>query len=573
MKIKIKILFLFTVLLSIPTLLFSQTPELDWLIPMGTVGRESGNSIVTDVEGNVYTVGYFENTIDFDPGEDTYNLTSAGFFDIFIQKLNSKGEFLWAKRIGSATGDEANDITIDTSGNLYITGMFAETVDFDPGEGTFNLTTGTGTPYTQNIFVLKLDADGNFIWAKHMVGDRFSRANSITTDTNDNILMTGGFSGTVDFDPGESTVNLTSFGGDDIFILKLDSNGNLIWVKQMGGASTAIGYSIATDANDNVFTTGYFWETVDFDPGEGTVNLTSKGDSDIFVQKLNADGNLLWVKQMGSETADRGNALTVDLDGNVYITGSFSDTADFDPGAGTTNLTSAGASDIFIQKLDTNGDLLWVKQIGGPRPDMGNSVKTDDSGNVYILGNFGETVDFDPGEGITNLTGDLNDMFILKLRSDGDFMWAKHSYGGRAYWTRAKSIAIDNSDIIYCTGDFEGRVDFNPSGSEYLLTAEGYWDIFILKFSTPSLDLVENSLLDNFIVHPNPTKGKFSIEFSTLQTSVNVKLYTLSGQLLMEKRFQHLKNLPFEIQQADGIYLLELKDGQGRKATVKLVKN
>src|SRR5690606_20556870 len=142
------------------------------------------------------------------------------------------------------------------------------------------------------------------------------------------------------------------------------------------------------------------YDSVDFDPGEGTVNLTSRG-WDIFVQKLDADGNLLWVKQMGSETADGGNALTVGLDGNVYITGSFSGTVDFDPGAGTTNLTSAGASDIFIQKLDTNGDLLWVKQIGGPRPDMGNSVKTDDSGNVYILGNFGETVDFDPGEGIT----------------------------------------------------------------------------------------------------------------------------------------------------------------------------
>lgn len=568
---KIKILFLFTVLLSIPTLLLCQTPELDWIIPLGTVGRESGNSLVTDAGGNVYTVGYFENTIDFDPGEATYNLTSAGFFDIFIQKLNSKGEFLWAKRIGSTTLDEANGITIDGAGNLYITGHFDQTVDFDPGEGVFNLTTGSGVKYRPNIFVLKLDADGNFIWAKSMVGDQDSSAFSITTDSKDNILVTGEFSGTVDFDPGVGSVNLTALRSD-VFILKLDVNGNFIWVKQMVGETNAYGSSIATDANDHIYTTGYFYDSVDFDPGEGTVNLTSRG-WDIFVQKLDADGNLLWVKQMGSETADGGNALTVGLDGNVYITGSFSGTVDFDPGAGTTNLTSAGASDIFIQKLDTNGDLLWVKQIGGPRPDMGNSVKTDDSGNVYILGNFGETVDFDPGEGITNLTGDLNDMFILKLQSDGNFIWAKHSYGGRAYWTRAKSIAIDNNDVIYCTGDFEGRVDFNPSGSEYLLIAEGYWDIFILKFSIPSLNLVENSLLDNFIVHPNPTKGKFSIEFNTIQTSMDVRLFTLSGQLLMEKRFQHLKNLPLEIQQADGIYLLELKDGQGRKATVKLVKN
>lgn len=573
MKVKINLLFVFTALLSIPSLVFSQTPELDWLISMGTVGRESGNSIVTDTEGNVYTVGYFENTIDFDPGEDTFDLTSVGFFDIFIQKLSPNGQLLWAKRIGSATADEATGITIDASGNLYITGVFAQTVDFDPGEGTYNLTTGTGGPYLQNIFVLKLDADGNFIWAKPMIGDRTSRAYSITTDANGNVLVTGGFSNTVDFDPGEGVANLTAVNGEDIFILKLDSNGNLIWVKQMIGNSIASGLSIATDTNNNIYTTGFFYDTVDFDPGEGTANLTSLGLNDIFIQKLDSNGNLLWVKQMGSEGMNQGNSLTVDLEDNLYITGSFNGAVDFDPDTGTSNFTSAGRSDGFIQKLNPNGNLIWVKQIGGPSEDMGNSVKTDDTGNVYILGNFGGTVDFDPGEDITNLTGDSNDMFILKLQSDGSFVWAKHTYGGRVSWTRAKSIAIDNNDNIYSTGDFEGIINFNPLGSEYVITAKSYWDIFIQKLSPPSLDLIENSLLDKFIVHPNPTKGKFSVEFSTIQTSMDIRLFTLSGQLLMEKQFQNIKNLPLEIQHPDGIYLLELQDGQGRKTTVKLVKN
>ncbi len=375
MKPNNNLLFAFATLLLMPAFIFSQTLELDWVISMGSEGRETGNSIITDVEGNVYTVGYFENTIDFDPGEDTFNLTSAGFFDIFIQKLNPSGQLLWAKRIGSGARDEANGITFDGSGNLYITGTFSDTVDFDPGEGTYNLTTGTEVPQITNIFVLKLDADGNFIWARPMMGDRFSGGYAITTDTNDNVLVTGLFSGTVDFDPGESTVNLTSFGEDDIFILKLDGSGNFIWVKQMGGVSYGLGNSIATDTNDNVYTTGYFYGTIDFDPGTETANLTSMGSSDIFILKLAANGNLAWVKQMGGEGQNQGYSLTLDLDNNLYITGAFNKTCNFDPDTGTINLTSAGSGDIFIQKLDFNGDLLWVKQLGGPGVDMGNSIK------------------------------------------------------------------------------------------------------------------------------------------------------------------------------------------------------
>lgn len=573
MKVKNNLLFVFAALLSIPSLLFSQSHELDWVVHQGGQGRESGSSIVTDAEGNIYATGYFENTVDFDPGEDTFNLTSEGYFDIFIQKLNSNGQLLWVKSIGSGSRDQGTGITLDSSGNLYITGAFSETVDFDPGEATYNLTTGSGAPYKENIFVLKLDPDGNFIWAKHMAGDSYSTAFSLNTDSNDNVLITGGFSSTVDFDPGEGTVNLTADNGENIFILKLDVNGNFIWVKQMVGDS-ARGLSIATDTNDNVYTTGLFYETVDFDPGQGTANLTSRGWYDIFVQKLDTNGDLLWVNHMGAETADQGNSLTVDLDGNVYVTGEFSDTVDFDPGAGTKNLTSADLSDIFIQKLDTNGNLLWVKQIGGTHYDNGNAIKTDASGNIYILGNFNGTVDFDPGEGVTNLKGQNFDMFLLKLKSDGSFSWAKNSFGSFTSDSSANGIAIDNNDNIYTIGAFTGEVDFNPLGDAYVLRSQNlYGDIFIQKLRPSSLDLVDNTLLDKFIVHPNPTKGKFSVEFNTIQTAMDVRLFTLSGQLLMEKRFQNIKNMPLEIQHPDGIYLLELKDDQGRKTTVKLVKN
>ncbi len=188
--------------------------------------------------------------------------------------------------------------------------------------------------------------------------------------------------GTVDFDPGVGTANLTSIGSHDNFIQKLDTNGNLLWVKQMGGTGYTYVSSITTDANGNVYTVGAFEATVDFDPGIGTFNLTSVGWSDIFIQKLDANGNLLWVKQIEDTNEHYGLSITTDAIGNLYTTGMFSDTVDFDPGANIFNLTSVGNHDIFIQKLDANGNLLWVKQMGGTGHDFGNSITVDANENV-----------------------------------------------------------------------------------------------------------------------------------------------------------------------------------------------
>jgi len=197
---------------------------------------------------------------------------------------------------------------------------------------------------------------------------------SIAVDGSGNVYTTGYFQGTADFDPSAGIFNMTSAGGTDIVVSKLDLLGNFVWAKQMGGALNDRGYSIAVDGSGNVYTTGYFQDTVDFDPGPGTFNMTSAGLEDIFVSKLDLLGDFVWTKQMGGTSDDNSNSIAVDGSGNVYTTGRFFGTADFNPGAGIFMLTSAGNWDIFISKLDLLGNFVWAKQMGGISLDKGTSI-------------------------------------------------------------------------------------------------------------------------------------------------------------------------------------------------------
>ena len=391
-----------------------------------------GESVTTDASGNVYTTGFFEGTVDFDPGPDTLNLTSNGAVDIFIQKLDPNGNLLWAVSMGGTNVGTGTSITTDAIGNVYTAGWFEGTADFDPGSDTLNL---TSAGYS-DIFIQKLDPNGNFIWAKSMGGTSYDYPDEITTDALGNVYTTGGFVGTVDFDPDSSVLNLPSLGSNDIFIQKLDPNGNLVWARTMGGAWPDLGNSITIDALGNVYSTGEFGLTVDFDPGPDTLNLTSNGADDIFIQKLDPNGNFIWARSMGGADYDRGLSITTDAIGNVYTTGYFKYTVDFDPGSDTLNLTSAGAHDIFIQKLDANGNLIWARSIGGTNTDLGVGIITDAIGNVYATGYFEGTVDFDPGSDTLNLTSaGLYDIFIQKLDPNGNLLWASSMGGLMLTWS------------------------------------------------------------------------------------------------------------------------------------------
>ncbi len=375
-------------------------------------------SVTSDDSGNLYITGYFRGSVDFDPGPGTFLLTeTAGTDDVFILKLDSNGDFIWAKRIGGAFEEEATSIAVDVSGNVYATGLFNATVDFDPGAGVFNL---ASTLYA-DIFVLKLDASGNFVWARSVDGTYNSMGNSIGVDASGNVYTTGMFGGTADFDPGAGTFNLIAPGASvtqsDAFILKLDASGNFVWAVNFGDTGNEVGYSLAVNPSGDVYTMGIFQTTVDFDPGAGIANLTSSNSRNIFISKLNASGNFVWAKSIRGTGNQVPYSIKLDPSDNLYMTGTFSVTADLDPGAAVANLTADafGGNDIFISKWDVGGNYVWAKSVGGSLDDEARSIAVDPSGDVYVSGFFTGLADFDPGAGVFNLSGSFQDVFILKL--------------------------------------------------------------------------------------------------------------------------------------------------------------
>jgi hypothetical protein len=379
-----------------------------WAKRIGGTNSDDVTSITVDLIGNTYLTGAFTGTVDFDPGLGVYNLTGIGQADIFICKLDSMGNFVWAKSM-EGTGI-AYSISLDGKGYVFTCGYYSNTVDFDPGVGVFNLT-NSGT------FISKLDTSGTFVWVKGIGGS--TTGYSVGVDTLGDVYVTGRFKNTVDFDPNVGVVNLTAPGNYyNTFVFKMDPTGSLLWAKLLGADYS---YALAVDVAGNVYTTGNFGGTTDFDPGAGIYNLTA-GYIDIFVSKLDASGNFLWAKNMGRSDPDVGKSIAVDASGNVYTTGNFIRTTDFDPGVGFYNLTASGNDDIFISKLNSSGTFVWAVKIGGDTldylnsSDMGLSVAVDASENVYVTGWFNTSGDFDPGLGTFTLTSNGNkDVFVVKL--------------------------------------------------------------------------------------------------------------------------------------------------------------
>ncbi|BDS10517.1 DUF7619 domain-containing protein [Aureispira anguillae] len=481
MKLNLKSLAFFFLFFS-SIHLFSQSLNLEWAYAPQSVGWDEASEIVQDSAGFIYVTGYFGQTTDFDPSAGTAILNSnVGTDDLFVLKLDPFGNLVWAKgtNVPSLVDVRGEGLAIDDAGNIYVTGYFDGTVDFDPGPAVNNLTSNGGT----DIFVLKLDNDGVFQWAHSFGDYSEDEGVAITTDPMGNVCVTGFFKFTVDFDPGSGINNLTALNREVFVLKLDAAGNLVWAKSLEGTTSSDEGRDIKTDANGNIYMTGYFSGNLGIDPGVGSSFLYSQGNWDVFIVKWTAAGNLVWGRSIGGPMDDSGWSLDVDAGGNVYTTGYFEGTCNFDLWGTNTMETAVGNSDIFIQKLDSNGWFQWVKPFGSAAYDWGQRVEVDNHGDVYITGFFVDSIDFDPGPGVHQLRANgAADAFIQKLTNNGDFLWAT-SFGGTHQERCRGLLVDKITNDVYTAGKINGVVDFDPSSGVYNLGTNGWNSMFVYKMS------------------------------------------------------------------------------------------
>ncbi len=564
-------------LLTASTISSSQVPTLQWVRQTGSGLNDYATSMAVDAAGNVYTTGYFNGTVDFNPGIGVYNLSDIGYNTCFLSKTDASGNFVWANIVTQESNFTTPVLTIDNIGNVYVTGGFIGTTDFDPGADS-TILTSVGSP---NVYIAKYSGEGKLRWAKNiggnsMGGNSACNGTGIAIDGDGNVITTGKFAyGTTDFDPGQGVNNLTAEQAD-YFVSKLDSAGNFVWAKQilnLSGLSEGATCKISIDAAGNIYLGGTFTTKADFDPGSGVhIEKTEQGGPNIFICKLTASGEFTWVRNIGSYYQDLGYAIKVDASGNVYVTGSFRDNPDFDPDSTEQILYSSGMQDIFVLKLDSNGKYQWAKKMGGSQSDAGYSLEVDRNGNVYTAGLFIGIADFDPGSGVHAMTASGNsdyisitgasDIFISKLDPNGNYLWARQLGNSRSV-----SIGIDATDALYVAGTISGVGDFDPGVGQRYLSSEGEADIFILKLREVSVGVNEEGIADGLTLYPSPINGAATVQFGKTITTGTLRVLNILGQTIIERTELSGESCTIDLyNQASGMYIVELtSEGEVRR--------
>ncbi|MBL4656405.1 MAG: T9SS type A sorting domain-containing protein [Flavobacteriales bacterium] len=458
----------------------SAAQALDWAVDFNISGQLSPKyEISLDVYENVYVIGDFSDTLFYDTDTNSNYLVSSGS-DFFVAKYDSSGNNVWAFNIGeTGFNSDGNNIVVNPDGSFYITGSFYGTIDFDHGTGTAILSSNGNS----DVFLAKYDSGGNYIWATSFGGNTNDQGSGLTTDSAGNVFVSGRMSGASDFDPGVGTTVLNSNGSYDFFLAKFSSLGDFHWAFNIGGPDVDLCKAIASDGF-NVYLTGYIRDSADFDPSASTAMLTTTGGYDIFLAKYDSSGNYLWAFNIGGTAVefDIGNGLVADKYGHIYMTGSFQNSADFDPGPGMASLTTIGGNDGFLAKYDGMGNYVWAFNYGSTMNAGGSDIGLDASNYIYLLGDFEGLADFDPDTvGAYLLSNGQFDICLAKYDTSGQLVRAFNL--GDANQNSAKYLEVLSGGTVYFTGSYSNKIDLDPEiDTVFLIPSSSSHDVFLTRF-------------------------------------------------------------------------------------------
>lgn len=529
---------LLIVILFIYCSIYAQSTDWSWSKGAGGISNEYTKSLATDPADNLIAVGYFGSTsISF--GSIKLNNISQNNDDIFISKHDPSGNVLWARSEGGRESDAALAVSTDSKGNAYVGGYFKS------GSITFGTTTlFNADPFLGDLFLVKYDSEGNVVWARGAKNNKLHDViTAVTVDKSDNIYVTGHFqSGSITFD--NFTLYNNAFPYQDIFVVKYNKDGDVLWAKRAGGNSNDIPNAITADPLENVIICGQF-ASYEVDFGSDVLYNFNGGFNDMFIAKYDKDGNAIWAKSAGQEEGDFALAVSTDQYGNAYAGGYFrSGNIYFD----NYELQNPGTTfgNLFLVKYNNEGDVLWAKtSTNSESSDAIVALSLDAQGHIYATGHFqsysikfGSTVLYNKAE-------PNQDVYVAKYDTNGNPLWAT-STGGN-YHEIGTCIAVDNFSSVYIGGHFAST---NLPFKSTLLTNENPFntDLFIAKLG--SANAIKEYAIPTAAIYPNPFSTNTTIETNIELTDATITLYNHMGQMV--RTYKNASGTSFQINR-DGL--------------------
>ena len=439
----------------------------------------------------VYVTGIFKDTVDFDPSSNLKTIISNGALDVFIAKYNSSGALVWVDAMGGTDDDQPNGLALDNSGNVSVVGQFKSAIfDTDPGPGVSQfINTGAN-----DMFIVNLDSNGNFLWSAAIGGHGDDIANGIAIDQSGNRYVVGQFQDTVKVG-SNSFSTAGTYGG---LCAKYDASGNVKWAFALGQTGDNGLHAVVTDGNNNISVAGGFSGQVNFNPlGSGSMQ-TAAATSSFMGGYSGASGQLVWIKPLTGTVVGNKFSLFTDGNNNVYATGSFTGTVNF--GAGV-SATATGGQDAFLARYDSQGTISFGEDFArgsnSSSKTTAESVFVGQDGNIYLTGYFSGGANFDPNGSIVLADHGQQDLFLAKYTSGGYNWWANNIGSGSGCGNVAGyAVALDNASNIILAGSFCSTLNFDYVGcANFNVTAQSiYSDSYIAKY-LPGSSIAENNVI------------------------------------------------------------------------------
>lgn len=559
-----------------------QAQHIHWTSAFQGQGTSQTNDICTDAFGNVFVLGSFLDTVDFNAGTSVQQFVSIGHRNLFLVKYDSTGQMLWARQFKGSQDVIGSKMVCDYAGSIYVAAKFMGSIDANPGVGVSNFYSAVGD--SSDIILIKLNSGGNLLWAKQFTGTNDEGITDMAMSMSGELVISAYFTDSIDANPG-SAVQLytTDSARMKSLILRLNSNGNYLssFSLQHTAIRAGIDYSriqgLCISPSNEIIITGNFLGQLDMDSSANQQLLNQQGDSSaIFVAAFTSTGQCLWSEQIGSlNTRCWVNDIVCSTNQYYYITGSFQSSIDFDAGNGQSILTSVSSNDdAFVLKLKSLGQFDWVRQLGGNGVDEGISISVNPNEYAMVAGSFSDVVDF----GI-NTTSDWHqsagglDGFLVTLNANGTYHEGAQCSGlGDEV---VKAVCHDNAHSIYTTGDFFQTGTFSTSTDTMLKTANST-EVFFQRLSSciPVQQTISLSgchdTLNGIVYQQSGVYFQYYSAVNGCDSILEINYTGLQNDSVIQLSDCHPLNMNGQLLDTTGVYFQQWTNGAGCDSVLEI---